>query len=650
MSRDNPLPVRFKKQDWIKDTSPEQSHTLDVRLLDQETIDMANKFFMLTEPVLRSILTNNVSAQFPFDLSSEETEIIKYFQTSSLILGRSGTGKTTCLVFKLVAKFLTSRSTDEKPIRQVLLTRSSQLAQKLQSYTSQLIRTLDIPSEHVLVATNLQQTGHQKSEGDIIVDTALTLREQSFPLICTFDCFLQILENTVKAMDRKNFEGFGGFTRLDSSRLSRVTRKAVDYNSFRLDYWPHFPSILTKKLSTALVFSEIMGVIKGSSSSAETLEYLSRNAYLTRSPRQAPVFSEKIRPLVYDIFKHYEDLKLKRNELDDADRVMKILSAVRGNAGLKRLLGSKFNEIYVDEVQDQRTVDIELFLSFINDSRAFHFAGDTAQAIANDSTFRFEDIRALLYKHFNTASEVMNQNRLAKPILFKLAKNYRSHRGILRVASLVMDLLWRGYPDAVDRLGPEIGQLFGPMPTIFIGCDTSLLTSTNVGHVNLAGNTTDFGAEQVILVRDEIMKSELRDCIGDAALVLTILQSKGMEFDDVILWEFFSRCPNDNGVRNLRSLLEADRAPTYAREHADMCTELKRLYVAVTRARIQLFLIESSEKIMRSVIDLFQCGGKVCSCLSYSSTSMVRFADAHRERRNVFLPIILYGHNNSLHE
>ena len=574
---------------------------------------MANKFYALTKPVLRSLIANDVSAQFPFDLSEEEVRIIKHFHTSSMILGRSGTGKTTCLIFKLVAKYLASKTTDEKPIQQVLLTRSSHLAEKLRFYANELIRTLDMSSQANNVELKVAESKHQNIEGVATAETALTLPEQSFPLICTFDCFLQILENTVRSMDRQNFEESQDHTTCPSSGLSRAAWEVVGYNSFRLDYWPRFPSFLTKKLPKALVFSEIMGVIKGSASSRESLKHLSRDEYLSRSTRQAPLFSIKDRPMVYDIFELYEDLKIKRSEMDYIDRVIKVLAAIRKDVDLRKLLGRKFHEIYIDEVQDQRTMDIELFLSFINDSRGFHFAGDTAQAIAQDSAFRFEDISALLYDHFAVAGATMNQEELAKPTMFKLAKNYRSHQGILRLASLVMSLLWKGYPDTVDRLGPEVGQLCGPTPTIFLGCGAEILTSTNVGLVNLSENTADFGAEQVILVRDEAMKTELQAQIGDAALVLTILQSKGMEFDDVILWDFFSKCPNASGVRHLSALLNSETAMVYARQHSDMCSELKCLYVAVTRARIQLFLIESSSRVMQPVTNLLQGDNKVCS-------------------------------------
>ncbi len=56
-------------------------------------------------------MSDNGAAEFPFDMSPDENRIVSHFKTASLILGRSGTGKTTCLVFKLLAKYQSARST-----------------------------------------------------------------------------------------------------------------------------------------------------------------------------------------------------------------------------------------------------------------------------------------------------------------------------------------------------------------------------------------------------------------------------------------------------------------------------------------------------------------------------------------------------------
>ena len=68
-------------------------------------------------------------------------------------------------------------------------------------------------------------------------------------------------------------------------------------------------------------------------------------------------------------------------------------------------------------------------------------------------------------------------------------------------------------------------------------------------------------------MRDEDAKAGLQAEIGDVALVLTILQSKGMEFDDVILWDFFTGCPYPASVRCLGALVKGVAGEFDAKKH-----------------------------------------------------------------------------------
>ena len=101
-----------------------------------------------------------------------------------------------------------------------------------------------------------------------------------------------------------------------------------------------------------------------------------------------------------------------------------------------------------------------------------------------------------------------------------------------------------------------------------VRCEPSVLISNNVGQGNASEKTAEFGAEQVILVHDDAAKAKLQAEIGDIALILTILQSKGMEFDDVILWNFFTDCPYPAGLRSLSTLRENEATNAFdARKH-----------------------------------------------------------------------------------
>ena len=290
-------------------------------------------------------------------------------------------------------------------------------------------------------------------------------------MILTFDEYLTILENTISVssdqaedgdalddchavLDFSNEPSVGA--RQHTMRTGTLRpRQLVDFHAFKLDYWPKMPTHLTKTLPIELVFAEIMGTLKGSASSKSSLAPLSRSQYYERSCRIAPTFTlESDRSRVYDIFEYYERLKRQWCDVDYVDRVVAVLDALKKDSVLSHTLRSCFDEAYIDEVQDQRCLDIELLLNMINDGRGLHFAGDTAQAISQDATFRFADAKALIYEHFKTTSDSINQAEIARPVTFALSKNYRSHQGILTLASFVMGMLWMGFPGTIDKLQP----------------------------------------------------------------------------------------------------------------------------------------------------------------------------------------------------
>jgi hypothetical protein len=63
----------------------EGEQRLDTRTVDRALLEMANRFCVVTEPMIRSILANDLWAEFPFDFSGDETQIILHLATSSLI-------------------------------------------------------------------------------------------------------------------------------------------------------------------------------------------------------------------------------------------------------------------------------------------------------------------------------------------------------------------------------------------------------------------------------------------------------------------------------------------------------------------------------------------------------------------------------------
>jgi len=142
------------------------------------------------------------------------------------------------------------------------------------------------------------------------------------------------------------------YIKIDNSRNIRVT----DFTKFSIEYWGRLSANLRKGIPADLAFLELMGVIKGSVSRATDFEPLSRKQYLGHRWRLANFASERDRDAVYDIYEWYERAKDKRGDIDQADRVIKVMKALEAfrssgvpeDGEFERKIRSLLDEIYVD--------------------------------------------------------------------------------------------------------------------------------------------------------------------------------------------------------------------------------------------------------------------------------------------------------------
>lgn len=542
------------------------------------------KQYCLTKGVAEMILQGGHQVEVPFAVSPEEESIINYFDSSVCILGRSGTGKTTCLVFRLLATYIRDRlMNDKKEVRQIFLTRSPVLAGKIRQYVNRLI------DSHCMRFT-IQGDITEASDFDRIMDEdevstigLIDVENKDWPMVCTYDAFAEMLERSLRFAQRNVFSSDSEDSRLE------IANRQVDFGKFKRSYWPSFPTSAKKNLSADGVFSEIIGVIKANSSASNYLP-LSEEQYQKLSRRAAPNFRQgPEREAVYALYKIYEKRKTSFGEWDDLDRTSKLQKLLAQDEKLSSQLRSQITEVFVDEIQDQRLAEIELLLDLVNDTKSFAFAGDTAQCISRDSCFRFQDLQSLFFRKYERLGALANQKDLAKLKRFTLSKNYRTHNGILKLAAKVVDALSTAFPYAIDKFSPELGDFDGPAPIVFSGFNSEIFIPRKGEN---STTISEFGAEQVLIVRDEEAKSLLLDTMGDKVLILTILESKGMEFQDVFLFDFFSGSSSLTAFRAL-----ANSQMTGARlddiKYPGLCIELKNLYVAITRSREMLYIIEN---------------------------------------------------------
>ncbi|KAE9400953.1 P-loop containing nucleoside triphosphate hydrolase protein [Gymnopus androsaceus JB14] len=600
-----PLPEipEDEPSNWLAEDDPVHSRFL------------MDKYVVFSQPLLNTMLAD-LDATFPHLVSMKEKQIIEY-PYSCYVIGRSGTGKTTTLLFKmlLVERTHQMMSSDAPKPRQIFVTQSRILAKKVEQYYGTLGRSLTASSQSLA-----QLCEHRASqgvsvldeEGDMIdVDDLVDwsgdlpskfsdLRDEHFPLFTTYNGLCSMLEADIA-------DAQCSVTIPVNSVMGGRGVLSVTYEVFMRDYWPHFAQSLTTKLDPSLVFSELIGwqifiisfinqlttggqgVIKGCE---ETLDgpkhFLEPVAYRNLSKRSQSTFADN-REELYELFTSYLGKKKRYGDIDGADRAHKILDFFKSQG----IPGQKIDRLYVDEVQDNLLIDTLILRMLCHDENGLFWAGDTAQTISVGSSFRFNGLKAFQWRLEEKRRSTLIGTQLAvQPETFQLSVNYRSHSGIVDCAHSIIELITRFWKDSIDRLAPEKGVVAGLKPLFFVGWDESDAGSLDQFVFGDSGNRIEFGAQQCILVRNEAARDRLKAKLGE----------QGLEFNDVLLYDFFGDSPAK--LSQWRIILAAlnDRAtfsvPDFERNrqrYASICTELKFLYVAITRARENVWIIDSSE-------------------------------------------------------
>ncbi|KAL0573766.1 hypothetical protein V5O48_008193 [Marasmius crinis-equi] len=595
-------PASFPPVEREEMEDPSNLPTLPKEDLEElHSLLVLEKFVPFTHTLLSCILADLDVSYVP-KLSSEEDDIVKHSQ-SCYVLGRSGTGKTATMMWKM---FGIERAYEQMPDavpsrpRQVFVTQSRSLAIRVEESFLKLTKALTTHGKSNKELVEIAKAKQETHEEEGLVDqdeeeeyrsTLPTrfseLRDEHFPLFVTFDKLCKLLEVDVFGEERSG----------NVQDVERSTGVLITYDVFLEKYWPHFSQDLTKGFDPSLVFSEIMGVIKGSEEACRSDErYLSRSAYEQLSTRMQATFATQ-RSRVYELFKQYLREKRLNGDYDSADRTHKLLTAFRG--GVPTNLGQRFDYLYVDEVQDNLLIDALLMRLLCRNPTGLFWAGDTAQTISVGSSFRFNDLKSFLYRVEQESFK--DEARPGEPQTFQLTTNYRSHSGILNCAHTVIELIVKFWPYSIDILQPGKGLVDGIKPVFFRGWDQSNVRYEQFLFKASSGNYIEFGAKQCILVRNEAARERLRQHVGDIGLIMTLYESKGLEFDDVLLFDFFEDSTVDlNQWRVVLNLIPPEdrnhvSTPRFEdSQHAGVNSELKFLYVAITRARKNMWIVDRS--------------------------------------------------------
>ena len=322
-----------------------------------------------------------------------------------------------------------------------------------------------------------------------------------------------------------------------SIKKDKDPRREITYPVFKLELWPKMKKTSKEKVDyhPTLVWTEIRSFIKGSAEAllSENGE-LSLEDYESLGKKKAPNFSAD-RKVVYDLYRVYQRERSSKRMFDEADLVYNI------HKRLQLITAPEWSvhQIYVDETQDFTQAELSLLIRCCRSPNELFFTGDTAQSIMRGISFRFNDLKSLFHHARKAAGITDDQNNFitVPKKLYQLTHNYRSHAGILRLASSVVDLLLTYFPDSFDRLQKDEGLFEGPRPVLLESCSPTDLAMILQGNQRQSSRI-EFGAHQVVLVAS----NEARDALPDElsqGLVMTIYEAKGLEFDDVLIYNFF---------------------------------------------------------------------------------------------------------------
>ncbi|KAI6046365.1 hypothetical protein EDC04DRAFT_2598161 [Pisolithus marmoratus] len=569
-------PVHPGYEVYLPAVFPLEVHNIIVKspplVLGDQEMDRLHSLLVLDKYVTFSqALLNGLRAIVLHDdqANPQERKIVEC-TTSCYVLGRSGTGKTTTMLFKMLgiqrAWQLHSDASDMPQPRQIFVTKSYVLANKVEEYFVKLLESLSLAGYTLAELARLKSRPVDRGlvDNDDVPDTQSgipqrysELESRHFPLFLTFDRLARMIAADISDADHPEAKRISKLFMLSHDPV--VLDSFVSYEVFVNMYWPHFAQYLTKGRDPWLVFGEIMGIIRGSEKSLEFDDgSLDKKTYCGLPSRSNPTFSGQ-RESVYAIYEAYSKLKRQRQHHDVADR-------------------------YVDEAQDNLLIDALLLKLLCNNPKGLFWAGDTAQTISAGSSFRFDDLKAFLYRiEVEQALHTVEERAVTPSESFQLAINYRSHSGIVNCAHSVIELISHFWPNSIDSLQPEHGIVDGLKPVFFTGRDKDTVHYEQF-FFGAPGSHIEFGAQQCILVRNERAKEKLRQQV----LLYNFFEDSNVDLSLALVLAVISVVAGGHNERRLQ-------APSFERDESRYAG-LKLLYVGITRARKRLWIVDKSDK------------------------------------------------------
>lgn len=325
-------------------------------------------------------------------------------------------------------------------------------------------------------------------------------------------------------------------------------------------------------------YEEVGGVIAGSSAASA---WLDKDEYLALGIRQS-IYAAEERPRVHDLFRKYlEHLKATgRHDINVLSHEYQALAK------------PTWDFVVVDEVQDFTNVQLHLVLRTLAQPTQFILCGDSNQ-IVHPNFFSWAGLK----RYFFERGQDGGDGEAPDEVMRVLTTNYRSSAQVTEVANRILRLKTARFRSVDKESSYLVTSNSKTDGAVALLPDTPKLTGELDAKTRAS---TQFAV--IVLHAEDKAKAKQR---FHTPLVFSIREAKGLEYENIILYDFVSSA--EDRFREIVRDVDAEQVQggelrfARSRDKSDKSLEIFKfhinaLYVAATRAVSNVYLVESAPK------------------------------------------------------
>ena len=285
---------------------------------------------------------------------------------------------------------------------------------------------------------------------------------------------------------------------------------------------PLAQTLFVLNLKPLEIYAQLISVIKGSySSHLYNNNCISKEDYMKKGRRitDLPNLED-----IYDICMLYEDYK-KGKYFDIQDLVNFLIRQVKIELKNVKLI----DYLFIDEIQDLSISQIYLLILVSKYCKIY--AGDTCQTISKINRFRFSELKGIFFRFGKMIPDY--------PVVTNayLCLNYRLNSKILKLSTFMAYLMKILFPNTLDEFQDDFSIKIIEQKPIYLKNINSIINNIINNNENQDYTLT---ANHCFIYNSDEAEIALNNLYGDNIYKLSVEQCKGLEFEMVIVYNFFS--------------------------------------------------------------------------------------------------------------